>query len=127
VDSVAEQDAMTESTLLSDEGIGEWQSVNESMSTRAANFQERITGHPASESYIANGVRFDGEVDNGSELIDAKGPGYDTFVDKKTGDVVDWFWGRQNVGFASGKSATSGARNSDNVVCCGAACARSDE
>lgn len=63
------------------EGPGEWGPANESMSKRAARYQEQITGHPANEAYWvggkdlkSGGVRLDGIEDG--VLLDAKGPGY---------------------------------------------------
>ena len=53
---------------------GGWANTNESMSNRAANYQEQITGRPANQSYVVNGVKFDGY--DGQALLDAKGPGY---------------------------------------------------
>ncbi len=51
-------------------GPGTWQPVTESMSDRAAQYQMQITGHPITEGYIVDGVKFDSYA-NGA-LIDAK-------------------------------------------------------
>jgi hypothetical protein len=63
------------------EGPGQWGPANESMSKRAARYQEQITGHSASEAYWvggkdlkSGGVKLDG-FDEGA-LLEAKGPGY---------------------------------------------------
>ena len=63
------------------EGPGQWGPANESMSKRAARYQEQITGHPASEAYWvggkdlkSGGVKFDGFKDG--TLLEAKGSGY---------------------------------------------------
>ena len=58
-------------------GPGQWEQANESMSERAAQYQEQITGVPRGYVYRVNGVKFDG-FQNGT-LLDAKGPGYATF------------------------------------------------
>jgi hypothetical protein len=55
-------------------GPGQWSPVKESMSRRAARYQEQISGPPVNESYVVRGVRFDG-YENGV-LLEAKGPGY---------------------------------------------------
>jgi RHS repeat-associated protein len=74
-----------------DEGPGAWADVNESMSNRAAAYQEQITGRSGS-SYVVDGVKFDGYSDG--QLIDAKGPGYARFVNSD-GDFKPWFQGAQ--------------------------------
>jgi hypothetical protein len=63
------------------EGPGEWGPANESMSKRAARYQEQITGHSANEAYWVGGkdlkgggVKLDGFRDGA--LLEAKGPGY---------------------------------------------------
>ena len=63
------------------EGPGEWGAANESMSKRAARYQEQISGHSANEAYWvggkdlkSGGVKFDGFKDG--VLLEAKGPGY---------------------------------------------------
>jgi hypothetical protein len=55
-------------------GPGQWSPVKESMSRRAARYQEQISGRSVTESYVVRGVRFDG-YKNGV-LLEAKGPGY---------------------------------------------------
>jgi hypothetical protein len=62
-------------------GPGQWGPSHESMSKRAARYQEQICGQPASEAYWvrgvgrkSGGVKFDG-FENGV-LLEAKGPGY---------------------------------------------------
>jgi RHS repeat-associated protein len=69
--------------------VGRWVQANESMSTRAAAYQARVTGSAAGQVYLLNGVKFDGFV--GGTLIDAKGAGYANFV--RNGEFVDWFRG----------------------------------
>jgi len=56
------------------QGPGQWSPVKESMSRRAARYQEQISGRPMGESYIVRGVRFDGFKDG--VLLEAKGLGY---------------------------------------------------
>jgi hypothetical protein len=55
-------------------GPGAWGTASESMSARAAAYQEQITGGAAGSVYRVNGVKFDGYADG--VLQDAKGPGY---------------------------------------------------
>jgi len=63
------------------QGPGQWGPAQESMSKRAARYQEQICGQPVSEAYWvggvgrkSGGVKFDG-FENGV-LLEAKGPGY---------------------------------------------------
>jgi hypothetical protein len=63
------------------EGPGDWGPAKESMSKRAARYQEQISGHSASEAYWvggkdlkSGGVKLDGFRDG--TLLEAKGPGY---------------------------------------------------
>ena len=44
-------------------------------SARAQHYEEQVTRAPIEQSYIVNGVEFDGFA-----LIDAKGPGYDPLI-----------------------------------------------
>ena len=73
---------------------GNWTSVNESMSPRAASYQSQVTGADPGSSYVVNGVKFDG-YSNGT-LLDAKGPGYSNFVNS-SGNFQDWFTGQQSL------------------------------
>ncbi|WNG50251.1 hypothetical protein F0U60_43560 [Archangium minus] len=69
-------------------GPGQWSPVKESMSRRAARYQEQISGRPVNDSYVVRGVRFDG-YDKGV-LLEAKGPGYaNKFTDKL--EPKKWF------------------------------------
>jgi hypothetical protein len=68
-------------------GPGQWSPVKESMSRRAARYQEQISGRPVGESYITRGVRFDG-YENGV-LLEAKGPGY---ANKFTAELAPKPW-----------------------------------
>jgi hypothetical protein len=70
---------------------GAWIQVSESMSARAAAYQEQITGRSANWSYEVNGLKFDGFDNILRELLEAKGPGYERFV--RDGEFVDWFTG----------------------------------
>ncbi len=63
------------------QGPGRWGPAHESMSKRAARYQEQICGQPVSEAYWvggvgrnSGGVKFDGFKDG--VLLEAKGPGY---------------------------------------------------
>ena len=73
-------------------GPGVWQSVTESMSQRAAAYQMQITGHPITEGYLVNGVKFDGFADGA--LTDTKGY-YAQFIDD--GAWKPWFRGDQSL------------------------------
>ncbi|MCL2882233.1 MAG: Tox-REase-5 domain-containing protein [Coriobacteriia bacterium] len=75
-----------ESDELGSELSGSWQAVNESMSDLSRAYQTQITG-VAGESWVENGVKFDGIVDG--TLIDAKGD-YSHFIDGN-GGFKDWF------------------------------------
>jgi hypothetical protein len=55
---------------LAVQGPGAWEAVTESMSARAAEYQMQITGHPITDGYLVNGVKFDGFA--GGFLEDAK-------------------------------------------------------
>jgi hypothetical protein len=73
-------------------GPGAWGAVTESMSARAAAYQMQIAGHPITEGYIVNGVKFDG-LTNGV-LTDAKGY-YAQFIEN--GQWKPWFTGEQGL------------------------------
>ncbi|RKH92100.1 hypothetical protein D7Y21_00435 [Corallococcus sp. AB045] len=67
-------------------GPGQWAPANESMSPRARQYQEQITGHSADEAYWVGGtstkdggLKFDGFKDDA--LLEAKGPGYAEFFE----------------------------------------------
>ncbi len=76
-------------------GPGQWAPAHESMSRRAARYQQQISGRPVEEAYWvggmnpkAGGVRFDGFQDG--VLLEAKGPGYaNKFLD--TLEPKPWF------------------------------------
>jgi hypothetical protein len=76
-------------------GPGQWGPAHESMSKRAARYQEQISGQPASEAYWVGGVgrksggiKFDGFEDG--VLLEAKGPGYANKFDDKL-KPMEWF------------------------------------
>lgn len=73
-------------------GPGAWRTVNEAMSGRAAAYQSQITGR-AGESYLVNGVKFDGF--EAGTLLDAKAPGYASFV--KNGEFRSFFRGQDSL------------------------------
>ncbi|WP_221036182.1 Tox-REase-5 domain-containing protein, partial [Mycobacterium kansasii] len=66
--------------------------VTESMSDRAAQYQMQITGHPITEGYIVDGVKFDGFTDGA--LIEVKSY-YDQFTEN--GHWKPWFTGEQGI------------------------------
>jgi len=61
------------------------------MSKAAAQYQQHITGKVATESYLIDGVKFDG-IKNGV-LLDAK-YGYASFMNKNTRKWHKWFTGQ---------------------------------
>jgi hypothetical protein len=65
------------------------------MSPRAAAYQEQITGCSCGNVYNVDGVAFDGFGDG--TLLDAKGPGYGSFVDRTTGGFHDWYEGADSL------------------------------
>lgn len=73
---------------------GKWVTTTETMSDAAAAYQTLITGRAANQSYLLNGVKFDGF--KGGVLVDAKS-GYQSFVNKKTGVFHDWFNGANSL------------------------------
>ena len=75
-------------------GIGTWTVTSESMSERAADYQEQITGVPAGAVYLVNGVKFDGFADG--KLLDAKGEGYAKFINKN-GEFQSWYRGANGL------------------------------
>lgn len=85
---------LTEENVFGNHALtqGRWQPVNEQMSARARAYQQQITGRTG-QSYVVRGVRFDGVTRNG--LVDAKGPGYSTFV--RNGQFRPWFNGQQEL------------------------------
>ena len=85
----------TEATIASNalKG-GEWITTNESMSGAAAEFQSSVTGQSASQSFLLNGVKFDGVA--GNTLLEAKS-GMANFVNSKTGQFQSWFKGSQGL------------------------------
>lgn len=70
---------------------GKWITVNEHMSQRAAAYQQQITGVNANQSYLVDGVKFDGF--NDGVLLDAKGPGYAWAV--RDGEFADYYRGSE--------------------------------
>ena len=77
------------------QGPGQWGPAHESMSKRAARYQEQICGQPVSEAYWvggvgrnSGGVKFDGFKDG--VLLEAKGPGYANKFDDKL-NPKKWF------------------------------------
>ena len=65
------------------------------MSDRAAAYQSRITGRLPDVGYTVKGVKFDGFDDAAGVLLDAKGPGYATFV--RNGQFQPWFRGADGL------------------------------
>jgi hypothetical protein len=68
---------------------GAWSRVPESMTARAASYQQQVGGRPGS-AYVLNGVKFDAISKSGT-LIEAKGPGLSKFV--RNGNFRNWFEG----------------------------------
>jgi hypothetical protein len=90
--ALAAERASAATSHLAVTGPGVWQSVTESMSQRAAAYQMQITGHPITEGYLVNGVKFDGFADGA--LTDSKGY-YAQFIDH--GAWKPWFSGDQSL------------------------------
>lgn len=77
---------------------GTYRNVIESMSRRAIQFQELVSGGiRAGTSFVRNGVKFDFLDTARRVLVDAKGPGYANFVERTTGEFYGWFAGRQTL------------------------------
>jgi RHS repeat-associated protein len=77
---------------------GAYRNVVESMSQRAIQFQEIVSGGiRAGTSFVRNGVKFDFLDVARRALVDAKGPGYANFVNRQTGEFYGWFAGRQTL------------------------------
>lgn len=101
-------------------GPGAWGTAAESMSSRAAAYQARITGRSAGSVYNVNGVKFDGFA-NGV-LQEAKGPGYARFV--SNGQFRPWFSGadslasqaQRQIGAAGGTPITWSVAEADAVT-----------
>lgn len=74
----------------SEDGPGQYEPRNHNMSERAAAYQEQVTGSPRGIEYVVDGVAFDGFRDD--KLRDAKGPGYEQFVDE-SGEWKPFFKG----------------------------------
>lgn len=66
------------------------------MSDRAAIYQSKITGTLPDVGYKVNGVKFDGYDGSRGVLLDAKGPGYATFVDAN-GNFRPWYRGSDSL------------------------------
>jgi hypothetical protein len=70
------------------QGPGQWVPENQSgWKDPAVFYQAQITGHPG-EAYLLNDVEYDGW--DGTNLLDAKGPGYSNFLDQN-GNWKGWF------------------------------------
>ncbi len=84
----------TPTTTTTNGASGIWTTVTEAMSPRAQAYQKQITG-TSGQVYVVNGVKFDGVGANGT-LLEAKGPGYATFVDSN-GNFKTWFTGTDGL------------------------------
>lgn len=78
----------------SDDGPGQWEPKNHHMSERAADYQEQVTGSPPGTEYVVDGVAFDGFAEG--TLLDAKGPGYENFLDEN-GEWKPFFEGQEEL------------------------------
>lgn len=72
---------------------GQWLNINESMSDAARAYQTQITGSTG-QSFVVNGVKFDGVSADGATLLEAKGPNYSNFVNSTSGEFQPWFSGQ---------------------------------
>jgi hypothetical protein len=77
------------------DGPGGFAETPESMSERAAQYQAEVTGTTPGQSYVVDGVKFDGFADG--TLLDAKGPGYEQFVDASSGSFKPWYRGADQL------------------------------
>jgi filamentous hemagglutinin family protein len=75
-------------------GPGVWINTPESMSERAASYQQFVTGADQGQAYLVNGVKFDGYNADAGILLEAKGPGYANFVGSN-GTFMSFFSGDQ--------------------------------
>ncbi len=89
----ADEAADRAALLVSRAGPGSFVPSTESMSQRAADFQAEATGTAPGLVYRVDGVDFDGFADG--TLLEAKGPGYATFV--KNGEFRPWFEGADGL------------------------------
>ena len=74
-------------------GPAAWKTASESMSGRAAEFQAKVTGAAPGTVYRVGGVDFDGFAKG--TLLEAKGPGYASFV--RGGQFRSWFQGAEDL------------------------------
>lgn len=74
---------------------GSFGRVIEGMSDRAAIYQSRISGRLPDVGYTVRGTKFDGFDQASGILLDAKGPGYATFV--RNGQFEAWFGGADDL------------------------------
>ncbi|MGC4013099.1 MAG: RHS repeat-associated core domain-containing protein [Luteolibacter sp.] len=81
--------------MAANSGPGQFGRVVESMSDRSAIYQSRVTGRLPDVGYTANGVKFDGFDTARGVLLDAKGPGYATFV--RDGQFMPWYNGADSM------------------------------
>jgi hypothetical protein len=89
-------------------GPGEWVPENQSgWSERARKFQAQITGR-SGQAYRFNDVEFDGF--DGTNLLDAKGPGYSNFLNKN-GEWQYWFDPKKFVDRAERQFKAAGGRH----------------
>jgi hypothetical protein len=70
------------------EGPGTWGPSGENFGGFSKSYQQFVTGHPISDAYILNGVKFDGYLDG--ILTEVKGH-YASFVDPATGQFESWW------------------------------------
>ncbi|WP_255442340.1 restriction endonuclease fold toxin 5 domain-containing protein [Corallococcus sp. Z5C101001] len=81
-------------------GPGKWVQVNESMSERARAYQAQVTGAPRGSAYrVERGgeeVDFDGFDPAENVLLEAKGPGYEKFLDEGA-EFKRYFRGDQSL------------------------------
>jgi hypothetical protein len=75
-------------------GPGKWVAKNEGMKPRARQYQEQVTGVPEGWVYRVEhaGERADFEAFTGTKLVEAKGLGYEKFLDEAL-EPLDFFQG----------------------------------
>ncbi|WP_246137023.1 Tox-REase-5 domain-containing protein [Myxococcus llanfairpwllgwyngyllgogerychwyrndrobwllllantysiliogogogochensis] len=71
-------------------GPGRWRPTKEHMEEPARRYQAQITSAPEGQVYDIDNVKFDGF--NGASLLEAKGPGYEKFLEQAV-EQGGWFEG----------------------------------
>ncbi|NLU84338.1 Tox-REase-5 domain-containing protein [Rhodococcus sp. HNM0569] len=108
------------SEFLSDNGPGEWVDVNrDGVPEHSKAYEEQVTGASSGTEYEVEGVKFDGweagEGDEPGTLIEAKGPGYDQFLDKD-GNFQPWWKGGDSLVDQANRQVDAAEATGDDTV-----------